>query len=90
MKEKKQDRVNGDDVAVEFMGVNVIPSAVSNPHLRRVIRTRAEGGFQHRYDDHSRRAWSDYSDYSDWSQHKYHERYSEYTDHDQSFYNDAY
>ncbi len=67
------------DECVEFMGLNIVPSSVKNPHLRRVIEKTAKGGFRFMYDDHSRKKWDKYGDYSDVKP-KYHERvHSDYS-----------
>ena len=64
------------DETVEFMGKDVDPAQLKNPHLRRVVSRVSQEEFKHRYGDHSRKAWAQYGDYSrDSPKVKYHETY---------------
>jgi len=69
------------DNKVEFMGVDLSPTDITNVHLRRIIGRIHHEKYKFSYDNHSQH----YEEKPQWSQTKYHETrpypdYKEYLD----------
>jgi len=75
-KNNKKLKTGSLEKGVEFMGVKLKPTNLTNVHLKRIVVDMGESDYRFRYDDHERTRWYDVP----WRE-KYHEEYKEWSKH---------